>query len=35
MIDWIKARGVKPFRYHIDLEIVNEKTPKTWKEKLY
>lgn len=34
MIDWIKERGVKPFRYHIDLEIVNEKTPRTWKDKL-
>ena len=35
MIDWIKQRGPKPFEYHIPLEIVNEKTPKTWKEKLF
>ena len=34
MIDYIKNRGVKPFRYHFDLEIVNEKTPRTWKDKL-
>ncbi|MBN2421645.1 NAD-dependent epimerase/dehydratase family protein [Candidatus Woesearchaeota archaeon] len=35
MIDWIKKRGVKPFKYHIDLEIVNELTPKTWKNRLF
>jgi UDP-glucose 4-epimerase len=34
MIDWIKKRGTKPFHYNFDLEIVNEKTPKTWKNKL-
>jgi UDP-glucose 4-epimerase len=34
MIEWIKKRGVKPFHYIFDLEIVNEKTPKTWKNKL-
>ncbi len=34
MIDWIKERGAKPFRYHIDLEIINDMTPKTWKDKL-
>ena len=35
MIDFIKEKGVKKFRYHLDLEIVNSKTPKTWKEKLF
>ncbi|MBD3203669.1 NAD-dependent epimerase/dehydratase family protein [Candidatus Woesearchaeota archaeon] len=35
MIDWIKKRGTKPFKYHIDLEIINELTPKTWKNKLF
>jgi len=35
MINWIKDRGVKPFQYHIDLEIVNEFTPKTWTEKKF
>ncbi len=35
MIDWIKDRGIKPFQYHIDLEIVNEFTPKTWTEKKF
>jgi UDP-glucose 4-epimerase len=35
MVDWIKERGVKPFEYHLPLEIVNDKIPRTWKEKLY
>lgn len=35
MIDWIHSRGTKEFEYHIDLEIENEKTPETWKKKLF
>ena len=35
MIDYIKKRGVKPFRYHLDLEIINDLTPETWKNKLF
>ncbi len=35
MIKYIRKRGPKPFRYHLDIEIINEKTPKTWKEKLF
>ena len=35
MIDYIKDRGAKKFRYHLDLEIVNEKTPKTWSKRLF
>ena len=31
--EYIKNRGVKPFDYHIDLEIDNELTPQTWKNK--
>ena len=31
--DYIKKRGVKPFEYHIDLEIDNDLTPETWKKK--
>jgi len=34
MIDWIRERGPRPFNYHLDIEIMNEKTPKTWMEKL-
>lgn len=35
MIDYIKTRGPKPFTYHLDLEIINELTPKTWKNKMF
>jgi len=35
MIDWIKVRGLKPFVYHLDIELLTEKTPKTWSEKLF
>ena len=31
--DYIRKRGIKPFDYHIDLEIDNELTPSTWKNK--
>ena len=35
MIQWIKKRGIKEFKYHLDLEIKNNKTPKTWSKKLF
>jgi len=35
MIEYIRNRGVKKFKYHIDLEIINEKTPATWKDRLF
>jgi UDP-glucose 4-epimerase len=35
MVDYIKRRGPKPFRYHLNLEIINDLTPQTWKEKLF
>ena len=31
--EYIKNRGVKPFEYHINLEINNELTPDTWLKK--
>jgi UDP-glucose 4-epimerase len=31
--EYIKKRGVRPFDYNIELEIVNELTPETWKNK--
>ncbi|MFH2005298.1 MAG: NAD-dependent epimerase/dehydratase family protein [bacterium] len=34
MIGWIRARGPKPFRYHLELEIVNDSTPRSWRDKL-
>lgn len=33
-VEWIKKRGVKDFDYSFPLEIINELTPKTWKDKL-
>jgi len=35
MIEYIKQRGPRPFKYHLDLEIINELTPDTWKNKLF
>jgi UDP-glucose 4-epimerase len=34
MIDYIKQKGPKKFRYHLDVEIINEHCPDTWKKKL-
>ena len=35
MIEYIKDKGTKKFRYHLDLEIINEHTPETWKNRLF
>lgn len=35
MIEYIRTRGTKPFMYHLDLEIVSDLTPRTWKERLF
>ena len=35
MIQYIKELGPKKFKYNYDLEIINEKTPKTWLEKKF
>ncbi len=35
MIQYIKNRGVRPFEYHLEVEIINELTPKTWSERLF
>ena len=35
VINFIKKKGPKQFKYNYMLEIENEKTPKTWKEKLF
>jgi len=35
VIEHIRQRGPRPFKYHIDLEIINDKTPDTWKDKLF
>ena len=35
MIDYIRENGTRKFRYHLDLEIINELTPKTWRDRLF
>jgi UDP-glucose 4-epimerase len=35
IIDYVRQRGARKFRYHLDVEINNEKTPKTWKNKMF
>ena len=35
LIEWIDMKGPKPFEYHFELEIINEKTPSTWKDCLF
>lgn len=35
MIEYIENRGTKKFRYHLDIEIINEHTPQTWKNKMF
>lgn len=32
IIAYIRARGPRPFQYHLKLEIVNDQTPSTWKD---
>jgi len=32
--EYIRTRGTKKFQYHLPLEIINDKTPETWKNKL-
>jgi UDP-glucose 4-epimerase len=34
-VAWIKQKGPKAFDYSFPLEIVNDKTPKTWKNQLF
>jgi UDP-glucose 4-epimerase len=29
-IDWMRARGPRPFKFNLPIEIVNDKTPATW-----
>lgn len=31
----IVKRGPRPFKYHLDLEIINDKTPRTWLHRLF
>ena len=35
VLEYIQNRGVRKFSYHLPVEIISEKTPKTWAEKLF
>jgi UDP-glucose 4-epimerase len=35
MINYIEKNGTKPFQYHLPIEIVSNRTPKTWTEKIF
>lgn len=34
IVDYIRHVGPRKFRYHLDIEIRNERTPRTWTERL-
>ena len=34
IVDYIRRIGPRKFRYHLDIEIRNERTPRTWTERL-
>ena len=34
LADWIRSRGPKDFVYHLPIEFITDKTPKTWTERL-
>jgi len=35
MVDWIRERKPRPFEYKLGLEIENERTPRTWLERMF
>lgn len=35
MRDAIVKKGPRPFKYHLPLEIINERTPKTWLDRMF
>lgn len=35
MIDYISMRGTRTFEYHLPIEIVSDKTPRTWTDRLF
>jgi len=34
LVNWIKSKGARQFNYHLPLEFVTDKTPKTWTDRL-
>ena len=35
VINFIESKGIKKFQYEYELEIINENTPETWKNKIF
>lgn len=35
IVEFIRARGTRPFSYHLPVEIVSDRTPRTWKDRLF
>lgn len=35
MLDYISMRGTRTFEYHLPIEIVSDKTPRTWTDRLF
>lgn len=35
MIEWIKTKGTKKFKYHLPVELVKHNTPTTWTDDLF
>jgi len=33
LVNWIKSKGARDFNYHLPLEFVTDKTPKTWTDR--
>ena len=34
LVNWIKAQPTRKFDYHLPLEIITDKVPRTWSERL-
>lgn len=35
MVDFLVKKGHKPFEYHLPIEIMNDRLPKTWNDRLF
>jgi UDP-glucose 4-epimerase len=35
LVDWIRRRGVRPFEYHLGIEIPSDRMPPTWRKRLF
>jgi UDP-glucose 4-epimerase len=35
LVDWIRARGVKDFEYHLPIEIESDRLPATWSQRWF